>query len=304
MQLNYQHLYYFWVVARAPSLTAAAHRLSLSPSTVSTQIKSLEERLGQPLFERRGRGLVLTERGRVALAYADDIFALGHELYDTVRSQEAHPNHLYRLRVGVSNNLPKLVAYQLLSPVTSCPDFPVHLVCAQGEASTLVADIALHHFDFVLSDQPVSLSSDLPIESQLLGECGVSIMGSAHLAESFQKGFPTSLDSAPMLLPDPDCAMRQLLEIYFHDHNLHPHVLGEFGDSALLKSFGQAGIGLFPVPSLVAHQVEQQYNVKCLGELEGIKERFYISFSAGREPNPAVKSLLKEASKALSKPTP
>lgn len=299
MQLNYQHLYYFWVVARAPSLTAAAHRLNLSPSTISTQIKSLEERLSQQLFERKGRGLLLTERGRVALAYADDIFALGSELFDTVRSTTTHPNHLYRLRVGVSSNLPKLVAYELLSPATRCPDFPVHLVCLQGEASSLVAEVATHHFDLVITDQPVSLASDLPIESHLLGECSVTIMGTEELVETYKADFPCSLHTAPILLPDPSTQMRQLLEVYFHDHNLHPHVLGEFGDSALLKSFGQSGMGLFPVPTLVAEQVTKHYQVQPLGELKDVKERFYVSFASGRDSNPAVKAILSEARRAL-----
>jgi len=303
MQLNYQHLYYFWVVARAPSLTAAAHRLNLSPSTISTQIKSLEDRLGQALFERKGRGLILTERGRVALAYADDIFALGTELFDSICSQNAHPNHLYRLRVGFSNNLPKLVAHRLIAPATKCPDFPIHLVCLQGEASALVADVAIHHFDLVLTDQPVSLASELPIVSRLLGECGVTVMGTPELVEAHRADFPKSLHGAPVLLPDPDSQMRQLLEVFFHDHDLHPQVLGEFGDSALLKCFGQSGGGLFPIPTLVADLVAQQYQVEALGELEGVKERFYVSFAEGRESNPAVQAILKEAESILHHPS-
>lgn len=303
MQLNYQHLYYFWVVARAPSLTAAAHRLNLSPSTISTQIKALEDRLGQALFERKGRGLVLTERGRVALAYADDIFALGTELFDSLSAYNPHPNHLYRLRVGFSNNLPKLVAHRLITPATECHEFPVHLVCLQGEASSLVADVAIHHFDLVLTDQPVSLASDLPIVSRLLGECGVSVMGTPKLVERYRENFPASLQGTPFLLPDIDSQMRQLLEVFFHDHDLHPQVMGEFGDSALLKCFGQGGVGLFPIPSIVAEQVATQYQVEILGELTGVKERFYVSFAEGRETNPAVQAILREAENILQPPS-
>lgn len=302
MQLNFQHLYYFWVVARAPSLTAAAHRLNLSPSTISTQIKALEDRLGQPMFERKGRGLILTERGRVALAYADDIFALGSELFDSLSTHHTHPNHLYRLRIGFSNNLPKLVAHKLIVPATECHEFPIHLVCLQGEAGALVSDVAIHHFDLVLTDQPVSLASDLPIVSRLLGECGVSIMGTASLAKKYKKDFPKSLHGAPVFLPDLDSQMRQLLEVYFHDHHLHPQVIGEFGDSALLKCFGQGGGGLFPIPSIVAEQVSQQYAVEILGELEGVRERFYVSFAEGRESNPAVQAILQAAETILQVP--
>ena len=299
MQLNFQHLYYFWVVARASSLTSAARRLELSPSTVSTQIKALEDRLGHQLFERRGRGLVLTERGRVALAYADDIFALGSELFDSVRMQDGSPNHLYRLRVGVSNNLPKLVAYTLLEPGTRCEGFPVHLVCLQGEASALVADLAVHHFDIVITDQPVGLASDLPIESRLLGECGVTLMGAPALVGRLKGEFPACLDGAPLLLPEPDAQMRRHLEVYFHDKAVHPQVVGEFGDSALLKSFGQAGVGLFPVPTLVAEQVAAQYKVAPVGELEGVREQFYLLLTAGRELSPPLRAIIEAAAAGL-----
>jgi LysR family transcriptional regulator, transcriptional activator of nhaA len=295
MQLNFQHLYYFWVVARAASLTSAAKRLELSPSTVSTQIKALEDRLGHQLFERRGRGLVLTERGRVALAYADDIFALGSELFDSVRMSAGSPNHLYRLRVGVSNNLPKLVAYTLLAPATRCEEFPVHMVCLQGEASALVADLAVHHFDLVITDQPVGLASDLPIESRLLGECGVTLMGAPELVGRLSGDFPACLDGAPLLLPEPDAQMRRHLEVYFHDKAVHPQVMGEFGDSALLKSFGQAGVGLFPVPTLVAEQVAAQYKVVQVGELEGVREQFYLLLTASRELSPPLLAIIEAA---------
>ena len=299
MHLNYQHLYYFWIVARAPSLTAAAQKLQISPSTVSTQIRSLEEKIGQELFERRSRSLILTDRGKVALAYADDIFSLGTELLDTMRSDAGNPNHVYRLRVGLSSHLPKLLTYELVSEGITCPDFPVHLVCLQGEASALVADLAVHHFDLVITDQPVSLASDLPIESKILGECNVHLMATAELAAKFRKGFPYNLNMAPMLLPDPDSKMRQLLEDYFHRMHIHPQVVAEISDSALLKSFGQGGAGLFPVPSIAVNQVAKQYNVEDLGALEGIKEHIYASYSASRQFNPAVEAILDKAERIL-----
>ena len=299
MNLNYQHLYYFWIVARAPSLTAAAQKLQISPSTVSTQIRSLEERLGQDLFERRSRSLILTERGKIALAYADDIFGLGTELLDTLSSDVGSPNHVYRLRVGVSHHLPKLVTHQLISAAMDCENFPVHLVCLQGEASTLVADLAVHHFDLVITDQPVSLASDLPIESKLLGDCKVHLMCTAELAKRFKKGFPDNLSMAPILLPDPDSKMRQLLEDYFHKQHLHPHVVAEISDSALLKSFGQNGAGLFPVPSIAVPQVVKQYQVVDLGALEGITEHIYASYSASKQNNPAVEAILARAHNVL-----
>lgn len=299
MNLNFQHLYYFWIVARAPSLTAAAHKLQISPSTVSTQIRSLEEKLGQDLFERRSRSLILTDRGKVALAYADDIFGLGTELLDTMSSNVGNPNHVYRLRVGVSHHLPKLLSYQLISAGLEYKNFPVHLVCLQGEASSLVADLAVHHFDLVITDQPVSLASDLPIDSKILGQCKVHLMGAPKYQKVYQDRFPQSLNGAPILLPDPDSKMRQLLEDYFHKMNIHPHVIAEVSDSALLKSFGGGGAGLFPVPSIAVSQVAEQYNVVDFGPLEGITEHIYASYSASRQNNPAVDAILSRAQEIL-----
>ena len=299
MDLNYQHLYYFWVVARASSLTSAAQRLQLSPSTISTQIKTLEEKLGHTLFDRRGRRLLLTERGRVALAYANDIFSLGNELVEIVQSKEISPNHIYRLRVGIANNFPKLLAYQLLAPAIHCDTFPVHLVCIQDEANSLVADLAIHHLDLVLTDQLVTLSSENPIENRLIGQCNVSLMGTKELNSKYKKNFPASLMNAPLLLPAPDSQMRRLLEIYFQKLNIRPHVVAEFGDSALLKSFGQEGAGLFPVPSLVCPQVAQQYNVEELAVLEGLTEKIYAVFSMGREETPAMQAILAKAALTL-----
>ena len=296
---NFQHLYYFWIVARAPSLTAAANKLQISPSTVSTQIRSLEEKIGQELFERRSRSLILTDRGKVCLAYADDIFSLGTELLDTMRSDVGNPNHVYRLRVGLSSHLPKLLTYELVSAGISCKDFPVHLVCTQGEPSALVADLSVHHFDLVITDQPVSLASDLPIESRILGECNVHLMATSELASKYKKDFPYNLNMAPMLLPDPDSKMRQLLEDYFHRMHIHPKIVAEISDSALLKSFGMGGAGLFPVPSIAVQQVTKQYNVEDLGSLEGIKEHIYASYSASRQHNPAVEAILDKAERVL-----
>ena len=297
IHLNYQHLYYFWIVARADSLTAAAKKLKISPSTISTQIKLLENHLNQELFERKSRSLVLTARGKVCLAYADDIFSLGTELLDSMGS--GNPNHIYRLRVGVSSHLPKLLTYELLSAGIECGEFPVHLVCTQGDPNALVADLALHHFDIVLSDMAVSLASDLPIESRILGQCNVHLMATPDLAKKFKKDFPYSLRNAPLLLPDPEAKMRQLLEDFFMNMDIHPHVVAELSDSALLKSFGSNGIGLFPVPSIAVPQVKAQYGVEDLGPLEGVKENIYASFSASRQQNPAVQAILDKAEKIL-----
>lgn len=291
MWLNYQHLHYFWVVARAPSLTAAARQLRLAPSTVSTQIKALEGALGQQLFERRARKMLLTEHGRVVLAYADDIFALGEELIDAALSQ-AGPRHVHRFRVGISNNLPKLVAYRLLEGACSLENYPIHLVCTQDKGDALVSQLIAHRLDLVLTDRAVGLASDARVESRLLGDCAVSLMGAPRLATRYFSDFPHSLEGAPLLLPDMDTTMRPLIEDHLQSLGVRPRVVAEFGDSALLKSFGQAGMGIFPIPSLVVDQVAAQYGVTEIGRFDAVRERFFAAFQPGRASHPAVQAVI------------
>ncbi len=279
--LNFHHLRYFWMVAREENLTRASRRLGVAPSTVSTQVRTLAESMGHPLFVRQGRALILSPHGEVVKQYADEIFSLGRELEDAVRGVGA-PRHAQRLRVGVSSHLPKRVAYRLLSPVLNLSNHPVHMVCRQDAAESLVADLAVHHLDVVLSDVPVGLASDLPLESRFLMDCSVSIMGTPALYRRYKDGFPASLDGAPLLLPDQSSAMRRLIEDWFDRTRLRPRVIGEFDDSALMKSFGQEGAGLFPIPSLVQEEVSAQYGVSRLGELEGPRERFFAVAQPGR----------------------
>lgn len=299
--LNYQHLRYFWMTAREGSLTRASEKLRLSPSTVSAQIRLLEEAMGRKLFSRKGRSLVLTEHGRVVKEYADDIFALGEEMLEVMRS-EGRPRHAYRMRVGVGNNLPKLVALRLLQPVLRLPEFPVHLVCIEDHTERLVPELATHHLDLVLADAPVGLVSDVEAESRLLGACGITLMAAPHLAAHHLINFPACLANAPMLLPDTGSGMRRLLEEYFSQRQIRPHIVAEFGDSALMKSFGQEGAGIFPVPSLVSDAVTAQYRVVKLGELEGPLERFYAVTLRARLSNPAVQAVFKAAEEALDHP--
>jgi LysR family transcriptional activator of nhaA len=292
--LNYQHLRYFWVVAREKNLTQAARLLRLAPSTVSAQIKTLESSLGHALFERRGRGLALTERGQMVKEYADDIFGLGEELVDRVRS-EAELKHAYRLRVGLGNDVPKLEAWELLSPAMRLVDFPVHLVVREDRPDRLVAELAVHQFDLVLADTPVALSSDVHAESVLLRESGVTLLASAELARKLLRDFPNSLHDAPVLFPEVGSAMRSMLEEWFHAAGIRPRIVAEIGDSALLKSFGQEGAGVFAVPSAVARAVQDQYRVVNLGELPDARQRLYALLMPNRRGNPAVAAILDRA---------
>ena len=293
--LNFQHLRYFWVTAREGNLTRASKLLHLSPSTVSAQIRALEERLGYPLFERRGRRLVLTERGEMVRQYADDIFALGQEMVDAGR-RATGARHAYRFRVGVGNDLPKLVARELLSPALRMEGFPVHLVVHEDRADRLVADLAVHHLDLVIVDRPVGLSSDVHAHSVLLGASTVSLMAAPRLASRILNGFPQSLEGAPVLLPEVGSAMRGLLETWFEQVSIRPHVVAEFGDSALLNAFGEEGAGVFAVPTVVRSAIEAQHRVVSVGELEGVTERVYAVVMPSRMQNQAVRAVLAAAS--------
>jgi LysR family transcriptional regulator, transcriptional activator of nhaA len=298
--LNYHHLRYFWMVAREGSLTRASKRLKLAPSTVSAQVKTLEEQLGHPLFERRGRRLHLTEYGQVVREYADDIFALGEELVGAVNS-ETRPQHAYRLRVGVASNLPKSVAYQLLAPALAVDTFPVHLVCHVDRAERLVADLAIHHLDLALADVPLAIASDVAADSVLLGGTSVSLLGRPMLVSKHLADFPNSLNDAPLLLPERDSNMRNLVERFFEQRNIRPKVVAEVGDSALLEAFGGAGSGLFPVATLVAEAVCAQSRCVVLGELDpGLRENFYAITTPSRRRNPAVLAVLEAAASALA----
>lgn len=296
--LNYHHLHYFWVTAREGSLTRAAERLRLAPSTVSAQIKTLEASLDAPLFERRGRGLVLTATGRTVADYADEIFALGRELTDTVR-HGAVSGRPVRLRVGAAGILHKLVVYRLLAPALRLEHVQVHLVCTEDQPEALVSELSLHHLDLVLTDAPIGLARDVHAESRLLGTCGVVVFGTRALAERYGPGFPDSLEGAPMLLPVVGTTVRGLIEHWIEASGVVPEVVAEFSDSALMKAFGQEGAGLFVVPSVISDEVQTTYGVQPLGQLPGLEERFYAITMERRIENPAVAAIVHAAEASL-----
>jgi len=291
--LNYHHLLYFWVTAREGSITQAARRLNLSPSTVSSQVKSLEESLGHPLLERRGRGLALTDAGRMTMEYCDEIFSLGQELREAMTASSPVAR-TPRLRVGVANILPKLVAYRMLAPLLHM-ERPVRLICKEDAADALVAELALHHLDIVIADAPVTMARELRARSQELGESGIVWMASPELARRYIKGFPKSLDGAPFLLPGHGTTVRLQLEPWFERHGIIPHIVAEFGESALLKAFGQEGAGVFPVPAVIEREVAVQYSVRTLGRADGVLETFYAITMQQRTESPILRHLLDQA---------
>lgn len=292
MELNYHHLLYFWAVAREGSIQAACERLHLAQPTISGQIKRLETALGVKLFQRSGRGLVLTEVGRVVYRYADEIFTLGEEMLDTVTGRiGGKPVHF---TVGIADVLPKLVAYRLIAPALRMAD-TVNVICREGKPNELLAALSIHHVDLVLADAPTTPQVHVRAYNHLLGECGVTVFGTPELAKRYRRNFPHSLHGAPFLMPTDNTAVRLALEHWLTTNEIRPTVTGEFEDSALLKVFGQAGMGLFIAPSVVENEVAAQYGASIVGRLEDVRERFYAISVERKIKHPAVMAIANAA---------
>ncbi len=294
--LNYHHLMYFWVVAREGSIMKACEVLQLAQPTISSQLRALEQSVGVQLFQKQGRNLALTDAGRTVFRYADGIFSLGRELQDALRGNitgKALP-----LIVGISESMPKLIVHRLLEPVLRMPE-PVQLICTEGRTEQLLSQLAVHDLDVVLSDVPVNPSVKVRAFNHLLGECGVSVCGTPELVAKYKKDFPKLLHQAPMLLPMNDTSMRRSLELWFDDHGIVPRVVGEFTDSALMKVFGQAGAGLFFIPTAIETEVAKQFNVQFLGRIDSIKERFYIISAERKLKHPTLAAIAELARQKL-----
>lgn len=290
--LNYKHLEYFWAVAREGSVTRAAEALHVTQPAISTQIRKLEQRLGERLFRKSGRSLVLTEMGEVVFRYADEIFTLGHELAETVRGQPS--DRPLRLTVGVVDAVPKLMAYQLVAPALRMKT-PVRLTVRESHPEQLFADLAVHALDLVLSDAPLPSTVNVKAYNHPLGDCGVSVLAVPKLARRYRGGFPASLDGAPFLLPTENTTLRRSLDRWFQAADVHPVTVAEIEDSAVLKVFGQEGAGLFAVPSAVEAQVRAQYGVERVGRIDEIRERFYAISAERRLKHPAVIAITEAA---------
>lgn len=283
--LNYNHLHYFWMVAREGSVVAASEELMVSQPTISTQLKELEAALGHRLFQRAGRGLALTETGRIAFTYANEIFSLGQELVNALEHQPR--NRPLRLAVGIVDVIPKPVAHRLLKPAIRLKQ-GVRLTCREDKADRLLADLAARRVDVVLSDSPIGTTMGFEGFNHLLGECGVCFFAAPRIAERYRKGFPKSLDGAPMLLPTDHTAVRRSLDLWFDSLRIHPVVVGNFDDSAMMLSFGQDGEGVFPAPSVIEGHVQRVAGVRLVGRADQVKERFYAISAEEHPKHPAV----------------
>ena len=297
--LNYHHLLYFWTVAKEGSIAKACERLRLAQPTISGQLRQLEQTLGEKLFVKSGRGLALTEMGRLVFQYAEEIFGLGQELQGVLKGGPRRRPQ--RLMVGISDMVPKLIAYRILQPALAMGE-TTKILCEEDTPERLLADLADHRLDVVLSDVPVTAMTRLRAFNHLLGTCGVTLYGTPALASRYRRGFPKSLQGAPFLLPLPGSPLRRSIDRWFETNSIRPVVMGEFKDSALMKAFGQAGTGVFPGPSAIEKEIREHYRTIPIGRLDSVTESFYAISVERKLKHPAVTAICEAARDQLFAP--
>lgn len=284
--LNYNHLYYFWTVARLGSVSRARDELSLAQSTISAQIHLLEESLQEKLFEKRGRNLALTEAGAIALRYCNQLFSLSAEMCDLIDGSAKNTSNL--LRVGVADTLPKMLVHKMLSPVMR-QAAPTRLVISESSAEKLLGDLAIHVLDAVLLDCPMPPSVNVRAYNHLMAQSGVSFVAVPRLARHLRKEFPHSLHGAPLLLPTHAAAVRPEIDRWFEQLEIAPNVVAEFQDSALMKLFGRNGAGVFPIPTIIESTATKELGCSVVGRTTEIVERCYLVTTEKRVRNPSLK---------------
>jgi LysR family transcriptional activator of nhaA len=296
-RLNYHHLLYFWTVAKEGGITQASKVLHLAHPTISGQIHRLEETLGEKLFARKGRSLVLTETGRVVFRYADEIFSLGQQLVDTVQGRTG--GQQLRLVVGVSDVLAKSIVHRILEPAFRLED-KVRVICRENRsAEAFLGELAVHSIDVILSDTPAGPGTPVKTFSHPLGECGTSLFAAPALARKLRRGFPRSLDGVPVLLPSGDSTFRRAINEWFEARNIRPEVIAELDDAALASVFGEAGLGVFAVPDVIEAEVRTRYRVERVGRAQAIRQRFYAISVERKIRHPAVVAICEVARKHI-----
>lgn len=290
--LNYNHLYYFWIVAREGGVIRASEELRVSQPSISNQIKQLEASIGHKLFERAGRGLKLTEAGRVVESHANEMFSIGQEMQNALEGQ---PEMLaLRLAVGVVDVIPKAVARKLLTPAIKLKQ-RVRLICREDKSDRLLADLAARRLDLVLSDAPIGTAVQLEGFNHLLGESGISFFATKEMASTPRRGFPKSLSGTPMLLPSDHTQVRRSLNLWFNSKRIHPVVAAEFDDTAMMFWFGREGAGVFPAPTIIEAVIKKELNVQLVGRAPEVQERFYAITRDEHPENPAVAAICRTA---------
>ncbi|MBF0263734.1 MAG: transcriptional activator NhaR [Gammaproteobacteria bacterium] len=296
--MNYKHLHYFWTVAKEGGIARASERLHITPQTISGQLSLLEDYLGVSLFNRVGRNLEITETGRMILSYADEIFSLGSELEDTLHHLPEGRPQLFK--VGVVDVVPKFVAHQILKTSLELKE-QIRLLCKEASIENLLAELSLHHLDLVIADRPIPPNVSTRAYNHKLGESAISFFSTTEIKEKLTPQFPKCLDNAPLLLPSAGSQLRENINQWIDKYHLHPKIVAEFDDSALMKAFGQAGAGIFIAPSVIQSEVEQQFNVVAIGQTTEIKEQFYAISTSRHVVHPVISAVLDGAKNSLFK---
>ncbi len=296
--LNYKHLHYFWVVATEGSIAKAAEKLFITPQTISGQLSMLEERIGQPLFDRVGRRLRLTETGRLVLRYSDEIFELGKELSDVLRGAPLVGTSEFI--ISAASALPKTIVYKIIEPALKLSK-EVSLVCREGPVETILAELAIHEVDMVLTDTPLSSNFSVRAYNHYLGQSGLTFFASTQVKSQLNGSFPDCLHQAPVLLPTKQYAIRQLFDKWSNDSGIFPIIRGQYDDSALMKSFGQAGFGVFFMPTIIEDEVSRDFGLKIIGRSESLKQKFYAISAERKVTHPAVAAICDTARDVIFK---
>lgn len=290
--MNFKHLHYFWKTAKLGGVVRAGEDLHITPQTISGQIRLLEESLGTELFDRQGRGLELTDAGQMVMEYAEEMFSLGAEL-ELVLSHypKGRPKEF---RVGVSDALPKSLAYRLLKPAVSLTD-PVRIFCYEWDLDRLLSELAMHKLDLVIADSPIPSSINVRAYNHRLGESGLTFLATRQVAKSHQGNFPQCLASLPLLLPSEDSAVRPKLMSWLERQKLRPKIVGEFDDSALMSAFGQEGVGVFPVPTVIEDEYLSNGKLRVLGRIADVRTDYYAISVERKLTHPCVLAITASA---------
>lgn len=290
--INYHHLLYFWSVVRTGSVAKASEELRLAPPTISMQIRKLEESLGERLLVRSGRGVRPTEVGQVVFTYADDIFALGKEMVDTVKGRPT--GHPLNVVVGIADVVPKEISHALIRPALLLRE-QVKIMCREDNQEHLLAELAIQELDVVLSDTPIGAPTKIRAYNHLLGECGTTFFATPDLARKYSRNFPKVLDVAPLLVPADNTNMRRALDQWFDSIQVRPLVAGEFEDFALLRQFGESGMGLFAAPTVLENEFRKERKLKIVGRVESVRNRYYAISVERKLKHPAVVAICETA---------
>ncbi len=294
--INYKHLHYFWAVAKEGGVARASERLNLTPQTISGQLTVLENYLNVVLFNRVGRNLELTETGRLILSYADEIFSLGGELEEMIHQLPQERPQLFR--VGVVDVVPKSITHRILKPALLMPE-QVRMICRESSLDTLLAELSIHRLDLVLADRPIPPTISTRGFSHKLGECAISFFATEKLKNSLNGDFPHCLNGAPLLLPSKGNQLRSGIDKWLDKHHIHPKIVAEFDDSALMKVFGQEDAGIFIAPAVIEAEVEWQYQVTAIGQVTEVKEHFYAITVERRVTHPVISAVMNSARESL-----